>query len=62
MTILLIYLENEAFNTSFHLNLTYATNYDDAKEVLMQNFLPVDTLVQHCKQNFISSITNLMKP
>ena len=42
-TVLLYYLKDEASNTAFHLNITTATNYDDAKEALMQYFLPVET-------------------
>ena len=42
-TALLYYLGNEASNTAFHLNITDATNYDDAKEALMQYFSPVET-------------------
>ena len=42
-TLLIYYLGNEASNTAFHLNITDATNYDDAKEALMQYFSPVET-------------------
>ena len=42
-TVLLYYLRDEASNTAFHLNITDATNYDDAKEALMQYFTPVET-------------------
>ena len=37
-TVLLYYLRDEASNIAFHLNITDATNYDDAKEALMQYF------------------------
>ena len=42
-TVLLYYLGNEASNTAFYLNITDATNYDDAKEAQMQCFSPVET-------------------
>ena len=42
-TVLLYYLKNEAFNTTFHLNITDATNYDDANKALMQYFARVET-------------------
>ena len=42
-TVLLYYLGDEASNTAFHLNITDATNYDDAKNALMQYFSPVET-------------------
>ena len=42
-TVLLYYLRDEASNTAFHLNTMDATNYDDAKEALMQYFSPVKT-------------------
>ena len=40
---LLYYLGDEASNTAFHFNITDATNYDDAKEALMQYVSPVET-------------------
>ena len=42
-TVLLYYLGDEASNTAFHLNITDATNYDAAKNALMQYFSPVET-------------------
>ena len=42
-TVLLYYLRDEASNTAFHLNIAGATNYDDAKEALLQYFSPVET-------------------
>ena len=42
-TVLLYYLGVEASNTAFHLNLTEATNYEEAKNALMQYFSPVET-------------------
>ena len=42
-TVLLYYLKDEASNTAFHLNITDATNYDDANKARMQYFLPVET-------------------
>ena len=42
-TVLLYYFGDEASNTAFHLNITDATNYDYAKEALMQYFSPVKT-------------------
>ena len=43
-TVLLFYFKDEASNTAFHLNITDAINYADAKEALMQYFSPVETL------------------
>ena len=42
-TVLLYYLGAEASNTAFHLNLTEATNNEEAKNALVQYFSPVDT-------------------
>ena len=42
-TVLLYYLGDEASNTAFYLNIMDATNYDDAKEALMQYFFSVET-------------------
>lgn len=37
-------LAEEAPNTDFHYNITDATNFDDAKQALMQYISPVETL------------------
>ena len=37
-TVILYYLGDEASNTAFHLGITDATAYDDAKNSLMQYF------------------------
>ena len=42
-TVLLYYLGAEASDTAFHLNITEATNYEEAKNALMQYFCPVET-------------------
>ena len=41
--VLLYYLRDEASNTAFHLGISNATAYDEAKTSLMQHFFPVET-------------------
>lgn len=42
-TVLLYYLGDEASNTAYHLKITDATDYEEARDSLMQYFSPVET-------------------
>ena len=40
---MLYFFMDESSNTAFHLNITDATNFDDAKEALIIYYLPFET-------------------